>query len=85
VFKLAKRTLEASESHDVVRRHSVRPITTRTLALLAVGEDSATITGGYFFHQRPHETHPAVGDAALGARLVDSCAEISNEPLAARR
>jgi 3-methyladenine DNA glycosylase AlkC len=29
VFKLAKRTLEAGESHDVVRRHSFRPITTR--------------------------------------------------------
>jgi 3-methyladenine DNA glycosylase AlkC len=29
VFKLAKRTLEAGESHNVVRRHSFRPITTR--------------------------------------------------------
>jgi 3-methyladenine DNA glycosylase AlkC len=29
VFKLAKRTLEAGESHDVLRRHSFRPITTR--------------------------------------------------------
>jgi len=56
-----------------------------TQAWLAVGEDAATITGGYFFHQRPHETHPAVHDAAFGARLVDLCAEISGETLAASR
>lgn len=29
VFKLVKRTLEAGEGHDVVRRHAFRPITTR--------------------------------------------------------
>jgi NAD(P)-dependent dehydrogenase (short-subunit alcohol dehydrogenase family) len=56
-----------------------------TQSWLAVDEDAATITGGYFFHQRPHETHPAVHDAALGARLVDYCATISGTPLSASR
>jgi len=52
-----------------------------TQAWLAAGEDAAGVTGGYFFHQRPHETHPAVQDAAFGARLVDYCAKISGESL----
>jgi NAD(P)-dependent dehydrogenase (short-subunit alcohol dehydrogenase family) len=54
-----------------------------TQAWLAVGEDAATITGGYFFHQRPHSIHPAVHDAGLGERLVDYCAKISGEKLPA--
>jgi NAD(P)-dependent dehydrogenase (short-subunit alcohol dehydrogenase family) len=53
-----------------------------TQVWLAVSEDSAaTASGEYFYHQRPSETHPAVRDAAFGARLVDYCAHITGEPL----
>ncbi|MDN3353786.1 SDR family NAD(P)-dependent oxidoreductase [Actinomadura sp. DC4] len=52
-----------------------------TQAWLAVEEETATITGGYFFHQEPQETHPAVHDEALGARLVEYCAKLSGEPV----
>jgi NAD(P)-dependent dehydrogenase (short-subunit alcohol dehydrogenase family) len=52
-----------------------------TQAWLAVSDDpAARTTGGYFFHQRRHETHPAVQDPDFGARLIDYCAELSNEP-----
>jgi NAD(P)-dependent dehydrogenase (short-subunit alcohol dehydrogenase family) len=56
-----------------------------TQAWLAVDDDAATVTGGYFFHQRPGRTHPAVHDAALGARLADYCARISGVPLPVSR
>jgi NAD(P)-dependent dehydrogenase (short-subunit alcohol dehydrogenase family) len=57
-----------------------------TQAWLAVSEDpAATVTGGYFHHQRQREPHPAVEDPALGARLVDYCADISKVELSASR
>jgi NAD(P)-dependent dehydrogenase (short-subunit alcohol dehydrogenase family) len=57
-----------------------------TQAWLAVSEDpEATVTGGYFYHRRQREPHPAVEDPAFGARLVDYCAEISNVPLGPSR
>jgi NAD(P)-dependent dehydrogenase (short-subunit alcohol dehydrogenase family) len=53
-----------------------------TQAWLAVSDDpEARVTGRYFFHQRPQEAHPAVGDPAFGARLADYCASLTNEPL----
>jgi NAD(P)-dependent dehydrogenase (short-subunit alcohol dehydrogenase family) len=53
-----------------------------TQSWLAVSDDpEAMVTGGYFFHQRPARTHPVVGDAAFGARLVDYCASLTDETL----
>lgn len=53
-----------------------------TQVWLAVSDDpAARTTGGYFFHRRRHETHPAAQDPDFGARLVAYCAELSNEPV----
>jgi hypothetical protein len=43
-------------------------------------DPAARTTGGYSFYQRRHETHPAVQDPDFGARLVDYCGELSNQP-----
>ena len=46
-----------------------------TQAWLAVSSDAAAqVTGGYFYHQRPRDTHPAAGDAGLQDRLLSYCA-----------
>jgi NAD(P)-dependent dehydrogenase (short-subunit alcohol dehydrogenase family) len=49
-----------------------------TQAWLAVSDDpAATVTGGYFFHQRPQETHPAARDVAVQDELLGYCARLS--------
>jgi NAD(P)-dependent dehydrogenase (short-subunit alcohol dehydrogenase family) len=53
-----------------------------TQAWLAVSDDvAARSTGGYFFHQRPSATHPAVHDEAVQEGLLAACAGLSGVPL----
>jgi NAD(P)-dependent dehydrogenase (short-subunit alcohol dehydrogenase family) len=53
-----------------------------TQAWLAVSDDpAATVTGGYFFHQRPQETHPAARDVTVQDELLGNCARLSGVEL----
>jgi len=53
-----------------------------TQAWLAVSDDpAATVTGGYFFHQRPQQTHPAARDVAVQDELLGYCARLSGVEL----
>jgi NAD(P)-dependent dehydrogenase (short-subunit alcohol dehydrogenase family) len=53
-----------------------------TQAWLAVSDDpAATVTGGYFYHQRPRPTHPAARSTALQDELLTRCADLSDVPL----
>jgi NAD(P)-dependent dehydrogenase (short-subunit alcohol dehydrogenase family) len=53
-----------------------------TQAWLAVSDDpAATVTGGYFYHQRPQETHPAARDVAVQDELAGYCARLSGVEL----
>jgi NAD(P)-dependent dehydrogenase (short-subunit alcohol dehydrogenase family) len=53
-----------------------------TQAWLAVSDDpEATVTGGYFYHQRPRETHPAAQSAAFQDAFLDYCATLTDTPL----
>ena len=53
-----------------------------TQAWLAVSDDrAATGTGGYFFHQRPQEVHPATRDTAFQEELLEYCARLSGVEL----
>jgi NAD(P)-dependent dehydrogenase (short-subunit alcohol dehydrogenase family) len=48
-----------------------------TQAWLAVSPDpAATVTGGYFYHSAPRETHPAARDVKVQDELLDYCAEL---------
>jgi NAD(P)-dependent dehydrogenase (short-subunit alcohol dehydrogenase family) len=54
----------------------------RTQAWLAVSDDpGARVTGGYFYHQRPADVHPAARDAALQDRLLEYCRDVSGVAL----
>jgi NAD(P)-dependent dehydrogenase (short-subunit alcohol dehydrogenase family) len=49
-----------------------------TQVWLAVSDDpTATVTGGYFYHQQPRDVHPAARSVELQDRLLDSCAELT--------
>jgi NAD(P)-dependent dehydrogenase (short-subunit alcohol dehydrogenase family) len=53
-----------------------------TQAWLAVSHDpAATVTGSYFFHQRPREVHPAARAAAVQEGLLERCAQLTGVPL----
>jgi len=53
-----------------------------TQAWLAVSDDrAATGTGGYFFHQRPREVHPATRDTGFQEELLEYCARLSGAEL----
>jgi NAD(P)-dependent dehydrogenase (short-subunit alcohol dehydrogenase family) len=53
-----------------------------TQAWLAVGEDAeALTTGGYWYHRRRRETHPAASDPAVQDGLLAACAELSGVEL----
>jgi NAD(P)-dependent dehydrogenase (short-subunit alcohol dehydrogenase family) len=52
-----------------------------TQVWLAAGEDTADTTGGYFHHEQPSETHPAVREPATQDALLAACAELSGETL----
>jgi NAD(P)-dependent dehydrogenase (short-subunit alcohol dehydrogenase family) len=54
-----------------------------TQAWLAVSEEQAArVTGGYFYHRRRRDVHPAAQDAKLQKRLLDYCHEVSGIALA---
>ena len=53
-----------------------------TQAWLAVSDDpAATGTGGYFYHQRPRDTHPAARDVRVQEELLGYCAELTGTEL----
>jgi NAD(P)-dependent dehydrogenase (short-subunit alcohol dehydrogenase family) len=53
-----------------------------TQAWLAVSDDpAATVTGGYFYHQRPRDAHPAAYDVTVEEDLLGYCAELSGTEL----
>ena len=55
-----------------------------TQSWLAVSDDpAARVSGVYFRHQRPQETHPAVADENVQERLLEACAAITGTPLPA--
>jgi NAD(P)-dependent dehydrogenase (short-subunit alcohol dehydrogenase family) len=54
-----------------------------TQAWLAVSDDpSALVSGGYFYHQAPRATHPAVHDVEQQDALLAACAALTGTPLA---
>jgi NAD(P)-dependent dehydrogenase (short-subunit alcohol dehydrogenase family) len=54
-----------------------------TQAWLAVSDDpAATVTGQYFYHQRPRQFHPAAASHSVQDQLLASCAELSGAELA---
>ena len=56
-----------------------------TQAWLAVSDDpEATVTGGYFYHQKPREPNPAARDTAAQDALLAYCAGLTCTPLPAR-
>ena len=55
-----------------------------TQVWLAVSDDAgARVSGRYFYHQRPRETHPAVRDHAVQDELLARCAALSGTLLPA--
>jgi NAD(P)-dependent dehydrogenase (short-subunit alcohol dehydrogenase family) len=55
-----------------------------TQAWLAVSDDpAATVTAGYFYHQRPRQVHPAVHDTAFQDQLLGYCASLTGIALPA--
>ena len=53
-----------------------------TQAWLAVSDDpAATVTGGYFFHQRPREVHPAARSVDIQEGLLQRCLQLTGTPL----
>jgi NAD(P)-dependent dehydrogenase (short-subunit alcohol dehydrogenase family) len=53
-----------------------------TQAWLATSEHpDATATGGYYYHQRRRQTHPAAQDRLVQDGLLRACAELTGTPL----
>jgi NAD(P)-dependent dehydrogenase (short-subunit alcohol dehydrogenase family) len=52
---------------------------TETQVWLATTPDPPT--GGYFYHRRPHRTHPAASDPAVQDGLLDACASLTGVEL----
>ena len=53
-----------------------------TQAWLAVSDDpEATVTAGYFYHQRPRQVHPAARDPAFQDELLNYCASLTGVTL----
>jgi NAD(P)-dependent dehydrogenase (short-subunit alcohol dehydrogenase family) len=49
-----------------------------TQAWLATSDDpAATVSGGYFYHQRPRDAHATASDPAVQDRLLEICASLS--------
>jgi NAD(P)-dependent dehydrogenase (short-subunit alcohol dehydrogenase family) len=46
----------------------------KTQVWLAVSDEpGATVSGGYFYHMKPRDTHPVVRDVAVQERLIEAC------------
>ena len=54
---------------------SLAPMTQAWLAVSA--EPAATVTGSYFYHQRPRDVNPAARSAELQDELLDRCASLA--------
>ena len=54
---------------------SLAPVTQAWLAVSA--EPAATVTGSYFYHQRPRDVNPAARSAELQDELLDRCASLA--------
>ncbi len=54
-----------------------------TQAWLAASSETANITGGYFYHQRPRSPAPLAHDDELHQLLLESCASLTGVPLGA--
>jgi hypothetical protein len=54
---------------------SLAPMTQAWLAVSA--EPAATVTGSYFYHQRPRDVNPAARSAELQDELLDLCASLA--------
>ena len=54
-----------------------------TQVWLAVSPETADITGGYFYHQRPRTTAPLAHDGELHQLLLESCASLTGVALEA--
>jgi NAD(P)-dependent dehydrogenase (short-subunit alcohol dehydrogenase family) len=53
-----------------------------TQAWLAVSDDrAATVTGSYFYHQRPCDVHPAAHSVEVQDDLLDLCADLTGTVL----
>ncbi|HEY6492495.1 MAG TPA: SDR family NAD(P)-dependent oxidoreductase [Trebonia sp.] len=53
-----------------------------TQSWLAVSDDpAATVTAGYFYHQRPRDVHPAARDSAFQDELLTYCASLTGTTL----
>jgi hypothetical protein len=53
-----------------------------TQAWLAVSSDpDATVTGRYFYHQKPRTAHPAARDLKIQDQLLRYCAELTGVTL----
>lgn len=53
-----------------------------TQAWLAVSDDpAAMVSGGYFYHQQPEQTHPAARDIAFQDELLGYCAQLTGTEL----
>lgn len=53
-----------------------------TQAWLAVSDDeNARTTGGYFYHRRPREPHPAMHDPTAQQGLLEACARVAGVAL----
>ena len=58
---------------------SLAPVTQAWLAVSA--DPAATVTGGYFYHQRPREPNPATRDVKVQNELLGYCAELADVEL----
>jgi NAD(P)-dependent dehydrogenase (short-subunit alcohol dehydrogenase family) len=58
---------------------SLAPVTQAWLAVS--DEPAATVTAGYFYHQRPRPAHPAACDTAFQDELLDYCASLTGTAL----
>ncbi|KAA1011984.1 SDR family NAD(P)-dependent oxidoreductase [Paraburkholderia panacisoli] len=46
----------------------------KTQVWLAVSDEpAATVSGGYFYHMKPRDTHPVLRDVAVQERLIEAC------------
>ena len=58
---------------------SLAPVTQAWLAVST--EPAAMVTGGYFYHQKPRETHPAARDVRVQDELLGYCAGLTGVAL----
>ncbi len=58
---------------------SLAPVTQAWLAVSA--DPAAAVTGGYFYHQRARQAHPAARDARIQDELLGYCAELAGVEL----